>query len=621
MAAAKGVTTAIKVANVAAQLALETAGELASQAIQNDGEIVSPGLVVLAGAGGALGAFGDVAKKGRVLQESTGDTIKASKTVGSFVSATKSTKVVGKYGGFNDAITDVADVARAAGRGKAGVFADVFKMQFTTLTKGKFGTFTQTVRKTGKNIDEGSKLVRTFKGINKNVAEFDLKQVKRVGKPGALKSAGKTVGKGVTAVVAAPVVLAASPFVAVAALLGSKTAGKAVKAAGEAVSSAASAAKLAVRKTFNAGLDAAENTKLIKVLSGRKSVKNSFQLKEVTSVTRVFNKDSGKFKKVVQTAVTERQTFLRTSRLSRLEDAASAAKQAIRNSFNAGLDALENSFVVKRILGRQSVSNSLQLKKATTVTRVFNESTGKFDKVVKTAIKERQSFLGTSRRAVAAKNLKKFASNQLAKLNPKTFKGQEGLADLASLGLQGFEIKYRNAVEAESSETSVRRSLFRPSGLQRKGGFNLSGISKLGLLRPIGLPAQQAFNALANENERYSYKEVAFDFEAAGDTRTPADAERERWFDSNANRTYADAHASQHNYLALDWRSVAADTTSGVFSPYPIDRVAPLEALLKSNRMVAGQVAQFSQESIVSFAESSVGGVDGDATKTPGQFA
>ena len=50
VAAGRAISTTVKVVNVVGQIALEAAGEAASQAIQNDGRVDAPWLVVAAGA-------------------------------------------------------------------------------------------------------------------------------------------------------------------------------------------------------------------------------------------------------------------------------------------------------------------------------------------------------------------------------------------------------------------------------------------------------------------------------------------------------------------------------------------------------------------------------------------
>jgi hypothetical protein len=87
--------------------------------------------------------------------------------------------------------------------------------------------------------------------------------------------------------------------------------------------------------------------------------------------------------------------------------------------------------------------------------------------------------------------------------------------------------------------------------------------------------------------------------------------------DRNARTTFADLQNSQHRWLALDWTSVAATTTTQVFSPFALDRSAGAGMTLSSHKLVTGEVGDFNQDLFVAFAERSVGGVGGDVTRTP----
>jgi hypothetical protein len=112
----------------------------------------------------------------------------------------------------------------------------------------------------------------------------------------------------------------------------------------------------------------------------------------------------------------------------------------------------------------------------------------------------------------------------------------------------------------------------------------------------------------------FSNNDVASTFEAWGGQPTSS------YVDANALSTFADLHDRQRNYLAIEWRQVAANVTTRVFSPFAIDRSADVETIQQSNRMISGQVSGFDMNSVVKFAEASVGGVGGDPSKTPGWF-
>ena len=75
---------------------------------------------------------------------------------------------------------------------------------------------------------------------------------------------------------------------------------------------------------------------------------------------------------------------------------------------------------------------------------------------------------------------------------------------------------------------------------------------------------------------------------------------------------YADRHNSQRSYVPLDWRAAAASTVKQVYGASSGGGGAvPLADLIRSSRMISGEVWGFSKESVVAFAERSVGGVGG----------
>ncbi len=76
--------------------------------------------------------------------------------------------------------------------------------------------------------------------------------------------------------------------------------------------------------------------------------------------------------------------------------------------------------------------------------------------------------------------------------------------------------------------------------------------------------------------------------------------------------TYADRHNSQRSYVPLDWRAAAASTVKQVYGASSGGGGAvPLADLIRSSRMISGEVWGFSKESVVAFVERSVGGVGG----------
>jgi hypothetical protein len=150
VSAARTLTTTVRVVNIVGQALLETAGEAASQAIQNDGKIVSPGLVVAAGAGAALGAIGDVAKKAQkgkkaldiaiettdvknIVTRARSGAVSGAKAVAESGQASlegfsrRANRVFAKSGNITDNLAaNVDDVAANAAMQGKSVFATVF---------------------------------------------------------------------------------------------------------------------------------------------------------------------------------------------------------------------------------------------------------------------------------------------------------------------------------------------------------------------------------------------------------------------------------------------------------------------------------------------------------------
>ena len=197
-----------------------------------------------------------------------------------------------------------------------------------------------------------------------------------------------------------------------------------------------------------------------------------------------------------------------------------------------------------------------------------------------------------------------------------------GLQDFVVLPL---EMYIRSEAENASPDTTVRQAGFGWGGALRKGGKNLTTINKLGAFAPLAEPLIPLISEGMREREwKPSNAEIVGMFtslsqqqrsDAQGDARVGVP-----YTDSDALRTYADLHDRQHNYLALEWRSVAAYTSSSMLSPFSRDRAAGVNAQMQSSRMVSGQVSGFDSASVVAFAEASVGGVGGDPSKTPGWF-
>ena len=197
------------------------------------------------------------------------------------------------------------------------------------------------------------------------------------------------------------------------------------------------------------------------------------------------------------------------------------------------------------------------------------------------------------------------------------------LQDFVVLPLEIYE---RNRAENASPDTTVRQAGFGFGGALRKGGKNLTALNKLGVFMPAAAPLAQMFaNGMDRRGWDPSNAELSNIFTTRRQQkRLDAQAETARarfpYTDSDALRTYADFHERQHNYLALEWRSVAANTSTSMLSPFSRDRAAGVTSLMQSNRMVSGEVNGFDSASVVAFAEACVGGGGGDPSKTPGWF-
>jgi hypothetical protein len=264
-----------------------------------------------------------------------------------------------------------------------------------------------------------------------------------------------------------------------------------------------------------------------------------------------------------------------------------------------------------------------------TVRGVTTEYTVVRDRFARTGKWERfrDPILGSSRpfKDIARDGLKNAAASAAAWLGTDMGKAKLGytLQDFVVLPLEMYE---RQRAENESPDTTVSASTFSWGAAMRKGGKNLTLINKLGVFVPAIAPLSQMIPAgVRDGNWDLSTAQVV----DISTTRTQqkrleaqADTNRVRipYTDSDALRTYADLHQRQHNYLALEWRSVAANTSTSMLSPFSRDRAAGVTSLMQSSRMVSGEVNGFDSASVVAFAEASVGGVGGDPSKTPGLF-
>ncbi len=164
---AKVATTTLKVVNVVGQIALESAGEVASQTIQNDGKITNPWLIVLAGAGGALGSIADIGKRASKTANTLADVDVdgiANKTA-KVTAAVKDAKDARKaFNAVNNAATRSKKFSTAAKQGLDGVLSgpgqDLKSLKKTFASVKNFAkkavTRVKEFRATGKTV-AGSK--------------------------------------------------------------------------------------------------------------------------------------------------------------------------------------------------------------------------------------------------------------------------------------------------------------------------------------------------------------------------------------------------------------------------------------------------------------------------------
>jgi YD repeat-containing protein len=633
VATARTVTTLLKVSNIVGQIALESFGELASQAIQNDGQISNPWLVVAAGAGGALGAVGDLGKRGVQLGGTAGTVIKKGSSLGSEAGSLTS-RTLGS-------VDEVASVARAAGKGRFGVFKDVF---FSQLNPKKF---TQSVAKSGlDDLADGKKLIRTVETAKDGVRTVTFESVDILSVAGTSKTArlGKALKSAGQAVAAAPGKLAQSISSA------GTNLGKLVDSAGTSLKKALTAAGESLSNVpgkLQQSLSSAG--KAIKAAPG-KLAQSFTELRRGGRVTALDLPGNVKtirtFKtvgdvRVEKLEVVFRQSYLGTTRGARLADAASTLANATGKQLRAAGTAVKDAAAKVK----QSIYEAYKSGRVTSFDDDFGfqgnikqirsfETAANGSRVEKLQVVFKQSYLGTSK-AARFKNFVGTAKSALSEarsafttkvgekwVNVKTKVGKavtdniKGLKNpLSAQGAKtygsGSEVVFGQITDNFIRTDNEKQSFYssgsanRPTGAATKFTFLLSS------------PAGKVAFAAIGRGGAYGYSDVADTVEAAGSTEVTV---KKTFFDANAGTTYADTHARQHNYLALEWRAVAGNTTTSVLSPFAIDRAASVDTLVESNRMVSGQVWDFDQASFVSFAEGSVGGVGGNATRTPSSF-
>jgi hypothetical protein len=181
-------------------------------------------------------------------------------------------------------------------------------------------------------------------------------------------------------------------------------------------------------------------------------------------------------------------------------------------------------------------------------------------------------------------------------------------------------------MKAENPDFNYQSSAFRVSSVGRRGGLRFA--STAGVVGDIAKTSFRAYKNTINptrENDRtVFYSDYTFGkfFEESLATVTEkfnagGNSGVESFNDIDARNTYADRHDRQHKYIPTRWFDVAAGATSTVFSPFAIDRAASYESGLQSIRLVSGEVSRFDQRSIISFAERSVGGIEGVGANNP----
>ncbi|MCH1553227.1 MAG: LysM peptidoglycan-binding domain-containing protein, partial [Luminiphilus sp.] len=617
VSAGRAISTTAKIVNVVGQIALESAGEAASQAIQNDGRVDAPWLVVAAGAGGALGGVGDIAsrtsKAGAKLGFAAGETGIAA-SFGSSRGARTAVDASAKLA----VIDDVAAVAKKAGKGKWGVFKDAFRYQVAEI---RGTTFTQTLAKTGKNGgalkigDKAAEFTTDVLGVNKKlVRTISPLKVLETGKfSGLSKVDYSTVAR-----------------------VSSKTDGV---------------------STLNKIRDGALN-----LFKGGTVGKGSTQ-----KLVKSFRNGEASFSVVDRVGKSFRQRAFDAIKSSKLgvglSNASDAARDGALNLIKGGTvgkgatQKLVKSFkngqpvyeVVNRV-GQSSLSKftdgALNLIKGGTVGKGATQKLVKSFKngqpVYEVVNRVGQSTLSKAADAAAA-GLNAFGKkvsaavdefiNPITEVQKAAQAAKVGLiSDIAIGGVSLAAIYVADRIKAENPDFDYQASIFKTSSIGRRGGLRFaSGIGKSSEIGKFLYRTYRNIDNPSRENDRttfftnYTFGDFVDEkiaklettagkfgdkFQGVISILNGSDAPGSESFnDIDARNTYADRHDRQHKYIPIRWFDVAAGATSTVFSPFAIDRAGTLETNQQSIRLVSGEVSKFDTQSIIAFAERSVGGV------------
>ena len=591
VSAGRAISTTAKIVNVVGQIALESAGEAASQAIQNEGRVDAPWLVVAAGAGGALGGIGDIAsrtsKAGAKLGFAAGETgIAASfgSTRGARTAADASAKLA--------VIDDVAAVAKKAGKGKWGVFKDAFRYQVAEI---RGTTFTQTLAKTGKNGgalkigDKAAEFTTDALGVNKKLV--------RTISPLKVLETGKF--SGLSKVDYSTVARASSKADGLSIL--TKIKDGTLNFFREGASSAA------------AGLGKARDSAAAGLGKVRDSALNLFKGGTV---------GKGATQKLVKSFKNGQPVYEVVNRVgkSSLDKITDAAAAGLNNVRDGALNLIKGGTVgkgttqklVKSFKNGQPVYEVVNRLNQSGLSRFADAAAAglkAFGKKVSTAADE---FINPITEAQKVARAKKISI----------------INDIAKVGV-GLAAAYEEErMKAENPDFNYQASVFKTSGVGRRGGLRFA--TNFGKAGDSAKTIYRAYRNATNpsrKNERtttfLSYTVLDFVTEKIANLKDKAGlngseaAGSESFNDIDARNTYADRHDRQHKYIPIRWFDVAAGATSTVFSPFAIDRAGTLETNLQSVRLVSGEVFKFDTQSIIAFAERSVGGVEGSGSTNP----
>ncbi len=652
VSAVRAATTTLRVVNIVGQVALEAAGETASQAIQNDGEIANPWLIVAAGAGGGFGAvadlgnrFGKAATKVADLGADAADTAVDVGTDATKAAqkASKAAKQADEFAATADLVDYSTYVAKASGKKFNGdVFATVFKAKFTETTKPIVETgksIRDNAIKAKKAIGSGlksagsglssagsalkklpSKAIQAvsefrqsgtvFKGeITKTVRYFDTVDGVRVAKyKQVIRESAKTAFKGETTKVIRSIDDATGQIkytqVLRESVAGTSKLARLKAAPGKALSAAGSAAAKARDALGSAASSAFDSSR--KALSSAADATVKF-VKDSKQAIKEFRESGTVFKGEITKTVRYFETVdgVRVAKYKQvIRESAKTAFKGSQTKVIRSIDDATGQIKYTQVL-RESVAGTSKLARLKRAPGAALEATGAAFDSAKAAIKrapgQAKDALGNARTAAVAALKKANEGGQL-----ESYGGLAG-----SLIATGVESQLRSAENEEreaNGELPLRKTRIR---FDRQLAITTVAIpAAVRFVSPLAYLAGEVFRTNDPDAEAPGVEDAFI---------TKPRPEPEPIDDLNALTTYATLHNRQYNWLALNWTDVAASTTTGVFSPFAIDRSAGAGATLASHRLFAGQVSEFDMEQVVANAERAVGGVGGSAYREPGQ--